>query len=81
VRVIQQPLIVLLHIVARIEGSNAQHDGPEASQIAMGDVVRRKQRDVESQLAQHVGDVVARSHDVTDLQSLRNFDLDHAGAL
>ena len=79
--VVQKPLIILLHIVARIVGANAQHDGPEAIEIAAREIAGSKQRDVEAEFAQHVGNIVAGSHDVADLQTLRNFDLDDAGAL
>ncbi len=79
--VIQQPLVVLLDIFARVVRANTQHDGSEPAEIAVPHIVRGQHRDIEAQLPQHVGNVVARAHDVADLQPLRNFYLDHAGAL
>ena len=66
--VVEQALIVLLHVVARVVGANAEHDRAEALKIAVLDVVRRQQGDIESELPQHGRDVVARAHDVADLQ-------------
>src|SRR5271165_3471925 len=79
--VIQQALIVLLHVVARVVGANAEDDGAETAKIAVLDIVSRKESYIEAELPQHRGDVVARTHDVADLKVRRNVDIDYAGTL
>src|SRR5271165_6826263 len=79
--VIQQTLIVLLHVVARVVGANAGNDGAEAAETAMLDVASRKKSYIEAELPQHGRDVVASAHDVADLEVGRDFDIDDTGPL
>src|SRR5271165_3310250 len=79
--VIQQMLIVFLQVVAGVVGANAENDGTEAAEIAVLDIVRRKESDIQAELPQHGGDVITGPHDVADLQVRGDFDIDYAGPL
>ena len=68
--VIEQALIVLANVFASVIGADAEHDGAVRCEISGGEFFGRDQRDVESELLQHGGNVVARAHDVADLQIL-----------
>ena len=50
--VIQQSLVILRDVFARVVRANAQHDRSEAAEIAMCHIVRGQHSDVEPQLPQ-----------------------------
>src|SRR5271165_547998 len=79
--IVEQALVVLLNIVARVVGADAKNNGAETAEISVLHIVRRQQGDVEANLAKHRGNIVPRAHDVADLETLWDLHFDHAGPL
>ncbi len=80
--VVEQPLIVLLDCLLRVVGANTKDDRAESAQVSRASTsAAGSKRHVEPEFAQHVGNIVARAHDVADLQLLRDLYLHQAGAL
>src|SRR5271166_1743433 len=79
--VIEQALIVLLHVVTSIVSANTENDSAESLQVAARDVFRRKKSHFKTELPQHSGDVVARAHDVANLEAGWDFHVHNGGAL
>ncbi len=75
VHVVEQALVVLLHVVAGVVGANAEDDRAEAAEVAALNVICREQGDIQAKLPQHSRDVIARTHDVANLEIGRDRDI------
>ena len=78
---IQQLLVICRDIFLRVVGANAQHHCPKLAQVLRGEFFWRNHGNVHPDLLQHRRNVVPSSHDVSDLQVIRNFHVDDAHAL
>src|SRR5579862_3229792 len=73
--------MVFLHVFAGVKSPNAKHDRPKARKVAALKIVWGQRGDVQADLLQNDGNIVSRSHEVADLQSLRDLHLHNAGTL
>ncbi len=78
---IQQLFVIRGHIFLRVVGPNPQHDRSVSAQVFAGKLLRRNQAYIHSDLLQHSRNVIARAHDIANLQIMRRLHVHHAHAL
>ena len=79
--VIEQALIILANVFTSVIGADAEHDGVVRCEISGREFFGSDQCDVESELLKDGGNIIARAHDVADLQILWQVYVDDADAL
>ena len=67
---IEQPLVIINHAFLGIISADAQHDRLVLAQVLAGQLVSRNHRDIHPDLLEHSRNVVARAHDVSNLEVL-----------
>src|SRR5262249_39059233 len=78
---IQQFLIVLDYIRLSFVGTHTQYDAAVVRQVFAGEFVGWNERDIHSNLLQHCRNIVASTHDVTNLEVLRDLHVHDADVL